>query len=137
MWGNRGYYQDGEEIVTLHQRGTAFSAYQWQLYNLADDPTETRDLAGRQAGRAAQLVRAWDRAAWENQVYPLDERVGHGLRLGEADVVEPRVGVGVPPGGGVTVADEVEPAHQSDGSKPSRSGSGAGVRRMNHSVPKA
>ncbi|UCE64867.1 MAG: arylsulfatase [Nitrospirota bacterium] len=37
----------------------------WQLYNLADDPGETRDLATEQADKLKQLQAAWDQYAKE------------------------------------------------------------------------
>ena len=42
---------------------------------MGEDPilTETRDLAGEQPEKLAELQQAWEDAAWANQVYPLDE----------------------------------------------------------------
>jgi hypothetical protein len=60
----------------LHQRRTPFGDDVWEFYDLSKDPTEINDLAAVSPERVAELTEAWDRAAWENQVYPLDERVG-------------------------------------------------------------
>lgn len=76
MWGNRGYYRSGDEVVTSHERETPFSDDHWELYNLRVDPTQVEDRAAERPELVNELVDAWDRAAWENQVYPLDERVG-------------------------------------------------------------
>ena len=85
--GNRGYYREGWEIVSLHQPLTPFGDHEWELYDLAADPTETQDLAEQHPERVAELARAWEEAAWENQVYPLDE--GSGLKyLQRPDRVE-------------------------------------------------
>jgi len=73
MVGNRGFYRDGWSAVTLRQARTAFSEEQWELHHLAADPSESRDLAAENPEKLAELVEAFDEAAWANQVYPLDE----------------------------------------------------------------
>src|SRR5206468_10246848 len=60
MFGNRGYYRDGWEAVTLHRRRSKFSADRWELYNLQQDPTETRDLSAQHPEKVAALVEAWE-----------------------------------------------------------------------------
>jgi len=73
MNGHRGYYRDGWEVVTVHQPMTPFSDDEWELYDLTADPTELRDLAAEEPERVRELAAAWERAAWEHHVYPLDE----------------------------------------------------------------
>lgn len=75
-WGHRGYHRDGWDAVTLHQPGAPFSDEQWELFDLDADPTQTRNLSQEYPGRVAELREAFDKAAWANQVYPLDEGVG-------------------------------------------------------------
>ncbi len=78
MRGHRGFYRDGWEVVTCHLERTPFSDDRWELYDLASDPTETRDLAAQHPDKVAELVEAWEQGAWQDQVYPLDE--GSGLK---------------------------------------------------------
>jgi len=73
MLGHRGYYRDGWEVVTRHTPMTEFGDHEWELYDLLNDPTETTDLAADHPERVGELAAAWETAAWENQVYPLDE----------------------------------------------------------------
>ena len=73
IWGHRGYYRRGWESLTLHRRGQTFSDSEWELYHLEQDPTELDNLATAEADRLTELVRAFDEAAWENQVYPLSD----------------------------------------------------------------
>lgn len=73
LGGNRAFYRDGWEAVTLHQPNTAFRDDRWELYDLARDPTQTDDRAERDPERLAELVAAWEEHAWANQVFPLDE----------------------------------------------------------------
>ncbi|MCH7788667.1 MAG: arylsulfatase [Acidobacteria bacterium] len=73
MVGHRGFYRDGWSAVTCHQPRTSFREESWQLHNLVDDPTETVDLAKQHPGRLESLIDGWESAAWQNQVFPLDE----------------------------------------------------------------
>ena len=73
MLGHRGFYRDGWSVVTCHRPRRPFSADRWELHNLAEDPTESRDLAAEHPDKLEEMQQAWDRAAWANQVYPLDE----------------------------------------------------------------
>ena len=63
MNGHRGYYRDGWEAVTRHRPFTAFEDERWELYHLAEDRTETVDLAGEHPERVAALTAAWEAAA--------------------------------------------------------------------------
>lgn len=76
MVGHRGYYRDGMEIVSLHLPLTEFGDHEFELYDLRRDPTETTDLAAERPEVVAELARAWEQAAWDNQVFPLDEGSG-------------------------------------------------------------
>ncbi len=69
--GNLGYYKDGWKLIALHRPGTPFDQQQWQLYEIAADPTELEDLADKLPDKVEELAAAWERAAWENTVFPL------------------------------------------------------------------
>jgi len=73
MVGHRGYYDGDWEVVTRHQPLTEFGDHEWELYNVADDRTETRNLAAEHPDRVAEMAAGWEAAAQANQVYPLDE----------------------------------------------------------------
>ena len=73
LLGHRGYYRDGWSVVTCHRPRRPFSQDRWELHNLLEDPTETRDLAAEHPEMLEEMKEAWDRAAWANQVFPLDE----------------------------------------------------------------
>nr|WP_297402970.1 arylsulfatase [uncultured Marinobacter sp.] len=45
---------------------------QWQLFNLAEDPTETTDLAQEKPGKLKELVAEWDQYVSRNGVIPAD-----------------------------------------------------------------
>ncbi len=73
MIGHRGYRLGTWEAVTLHQPLTPFDDGEWELYDMATDPTQTRNLADHEPERLADLTARWEEAAWANLVYPLDE----------------------------------------------------------------
>jgi len=74
---HRGYRRDGWEAVTRHEARTAFSTEPWELFDMAADPTQVHDLAEVHPERLAELVEAWGLAAWDNQIFPLDEGTGY------------------------------------------------------------
>ncbi|MCP2339402.1 arylsulfatase [Actinomadura rupiterrae] len=77
MTGNRAYYRDGWKLVTLHRPGRPHDEDPWELYDLRTDPTETNDLAAEHPDLVKELAAAWEEAAWQNQVFPLDDGTGY------------------------------------------------------------
>lgn len=73
MIGHRGYRAGRWEAVTRHRPLTPFADEEWELYDVAADPTQVRDMAGERPDVVADLAGRWEEAAWRNQVYPLDE----------------------------------------------------------------
>ncbi|GAA3046400.1 arylsulfatase [Actinokineospora globicatena] len=71
--GNRGYYADGWKIVTRHIPGKPFDDSEWELYHVATDPTETTNVAAEHPEKLAELAAAWEHAAWNNAVFPLND----------------------------------------------------------------
>lgn len=45
----------------------------WELYDLAVDPTESRDVAALHPERVRALAARWHAEAWRNTVFPLDD----------------------------------------------------------------
>ena len=73
MIGHRGFYDQGWSAVTIRKPQTPFSQENWELHDLANDPTEIRDLSEKHPEKLQQLKEKWQQAAWDNQVFPLDE----------------------------------------------------------------
>jgi arylsulfatase A-like enzyme len=74
--GHRAFHRDGWHAVTFHPTSVPFSQDQWQLFDARADVNELHDLADQHPDRVAELVDAWEEAAWRNQVFPLDEGSG-------------------------------------------------------------
>lgn len=79
MWGNRALYKDGWKAVTLHgnrmpwQLGGTFdfATDVWELYRVADDPTESNDLAKANPAKLEELKRLFDEEALKYNVHPM------------------------------------------------------------------
>ena len=73
IFGNRSFYREGWEAVTLHYAGTSFDDDTWQLFDLETDPAQTTDLASQEPDRTQALAAGWEEAAWRYRVFPLDD----------------------------------------------------------------
>lgn len=74
MGGQRGIWHDGWKAVTRHTSGTAYDDDVWELYHIAADYSETRDLAAAEPERVAALTTLWWQEARRHGVLPLDDR---------------------------------------------------------------
>jgi len=75
LYGNRALFVDSwKAILTLPPEGPG----QWQLFDMAADPTEQNDLAGANPTRLAEMIRLWQGYAEQNGVYVLDTEAGYG-----------------------------------------------------------
>jgi len=84
MFGSRAIYHKGWKAVTFHPVGplyddqdwnAPFDEDVWELYHVAEDPSETADLAAQHPDLVSQLTALWWEEASRNQVLPLDNRV--------------------------------------------------------------
>jgi arylsulfatase len=79
LFGNRAMYLDGWKAVTIHGNrmpwiiaGTyPFEDDVWELYHVAEDFSESENLADRYPEKLEQLKAAWEEEAWKYNVYPL------------------------------------------------------------------
>lgn len=73
-WSNRAYQREGWVARSIQKRGEAIDWDNWTLHDLTRDFSEAIDRRAEAPAKLAELVEAFDRAAWENGVYPLDNR---------------------------------------------------------------
>ncbi len=79
MFGNRAIWMDGWKAVTLHANRMPwelnvtldFAKDKWELYHVAEDFSESTDLAERHPEKLKELQEAFDEEAWKYNVYPL------------------------------------------------------------------
>jgi arylsulfatase A-like enzyme len=83
MFGSRAIYHRGWKAVAFHPVGplyddqnpnAPFDEDVWELYHVAEDLSETRDLAGEHPRMLHELEELWWQEARRNQVLPLDNR---------------------------------------------------------------
>jgi arylsulfatase A-like enzyme len=84
MFGSRALYHDGWKAVTFHPVGPLYDDQNpnapfdddvWELYHVAEDLSESRDLAGDRPELLRRLIDLWWKEAERNVVLPLDNRV--------------------------------------------------------------
>jgi hypothetical protein len=73
-WANRAYYRDGWLARSIQKRGEPIDFDNWTLHHLAEDFSESVDLRGRHPAKLEELTDAFEAAAREYCVYPLDNR---------------------------------------------------------------
>lgn len=84
LLANRAIYHDGWMANTTPQKlpwesNRALSSpmdYQWELYHVDEDFSQSRDLSAKYPRKLAELQALFDREAKRNHVYPLDDRLG-------------------------------------------------------------
>jgi arylsulfatase len=79
MFGNRAIWADGWKAVTLHGNRMPwdvnvvlpFEQDEWELYHVAEDFSESTNLAKTQPEKLKELVNIFEEEAWKYNVYPL------------------------------------------------------------------
>ncbi len=108
MFGSRALYHKGWKAVTFHPIGPLYDDQDpnapfdddvWELYRVADDLSETRNVADRYPDVLQSLVERWWIEAERNQVLPLDNRVLWALTHPKPDRRAPRERFRYFPGG--------------------------------------
>ena len=99
MFGSRAIYHRGWKAVAFHPIGplyddqnpnASFRDDVWELYHVAEDLSESRDLARERPEQLAEMVELWWGLARRNQVLPLDNRVLWALVHPKPDRRRPR-----------------------------------------------
>jgi arylsulfatase len=99
MFGSRAIYHRGWKAVAFHPVGplyddqnpnAPFDEDVWELYHVAEDLSETRDLAEEHPRMLHELIELWWQEARRNQVLPLDNRVLWSLVNPKPDHRRPR-----------------------------------------------
>ncbi|MCD7824656.1 MAG: arylsulfatase [Clostridiaceae bacterium] len=75
MLGNRAIYKDGWKAIVNHSRnadlGETFEADVWELYHVAKDYSESRNVAGQYPEKVRELEREWLIEASAAGVFPM------------------------------------------------------------------
>jgi arylsulfatase len=79
MFGNRAIWVDGWKAVCLHAGRMPwevnvvlpFEQDEWELYHVAEDFSESTNLADRYPEKLEELKKIFDEEAWKYNVYPL------------------------------------------------------------------
>jgi arylsulfatase len=79
MFGNRAIWVDGWKAVTLHAKRMPwdvnvvlpFEDDEWELYHVAEDFSESTNVAAENPEKLQELIKIFDEEAWKYNVYPL------------------------------------------------------------------
>jgi hypothetical protein len=85
MMGNRAIYHDGwiasttppqpPWLMGLAKMPDVLNGYKWELYNIAEDYSQSNDLAAKMPDKLREMQELFLVAAAKNQVFPLDNDV--------------------------------------------------------------
>jgi arylsulfatase len=107
MFGNRGIYHDGWIAATRHSipwiltKNPPLSQDVWELYHVADDFSESRDLASTQPAKLKEMQSLFLKEAVRNHVLPIDDRRSERFNpavAGRPDLMGARTSLSVYPG---------------------------------------
>jgi arylsulfatase len=73
LWGSRSIWHKGWKAVGIHRPGTSFDTDRWELYHVAADFSESRDLAAANPAKLEELKRLWWSEAKRYGALPLLE----------------------------------------------------------------
>ena len=73
MFGHRAFYKDGWVAASRHRRGQDYRSNPWELYHVATDFSQSRDLAETYPKKLKALQTLFKQSAQKNNVYPLNE----------------------------------------------------------------
>jgi arylsulfatase A-like enzyme len=100
MFGSRAIVHDGWKAVTFKPIGpmyddglsedAPFDDDVWELYHVANDVSETVDLAESEPARLADMIDLWWQEAARHQVLPIDNRIRHAFLNPKPDRRRPR-----------------------------------------------
>ncbi|MCA8982556.1 MAG: arylsulfatase [Planctomycetaceae bacterium] len=92
MLGTRAIWEDGWKAVATHAAMVGkgnFDKDPWELYHVAEDRSESKDLAKQHPEKLEALKKAWFEEAEKNNVLPLDDRSPAEILLVERPSDEP------------------------------------------------
>ena len=86
MMGSRAMYHDGWKAVVFHPMPAVaydgsdpnlpFDKDQWELYNVANDRSESNDLAASRQDKLQEMIALWWKEAESHRVLPLNNQPG-------------------------------------------------------------
>ena len=92
MLGTRAIWKDGWKAAAVHAPLTGkgnFKNDEWELYNVEEDRSESKNLAKENPEKLKELVDTWFVEAKKNNVLPLDDRSAAELLTTERPTEEP------------------------------------------------
>lgn len=73
LWGHRAIYKDGWKALTRHIPGADYDSEPWELFHLAEDFSESNNVANEYPEKLEELKQAWFEEASKYDVFPIDD----------------------------------------------------------------
>jgi arylsulfatase A-like enzyme len=73
LWGSRAIYHQGWKAIGIHRPDSNFDDDRWELYHVAEDFSESEDLAAAEPERLERMKKLWWEEAAKYGVLPLLE----------------------------------------------------------------
>jgi arylsulfatase len=92
MLGTRGIWEDGWKAAAMHAPISGvghFDDDKWELYNVDEDRSESKNLAEQHPDKLKKLIVSWFEEAEKNFVLPLDDRTAMELLSIQHPLEEP------------------------------------------------
>ena len=91
-WPGPSFAEAGKPFGALITADTLtdLDAEHWELYHVADDPAENRNLADQHRGKLIELIAMWYAEAGKYNVFPIDGSATQRLMTERPQVAEPR-----------------------------------------------
>lgn len=92
MLGTRGIWQDGWKAAAVHAPLSGKGHFEddvWELYNVEEDRSESRNMAAEHPEKLQELIAAWFQEAEANFALPLDDRSARELLTVKRPQAEP------------------------------------------------
>jgi arylsulfatase len=77
--GQRAIFHDGWKAIARHTKGQPYENDAWELYHLAEDATESKNLAAEYPDKLKELQQLWDKEAKKYDVLPMTDIMGDGF----------------------------------------------------------
>ncbi|MEH7094429.1 arylsulfatase [Neobacillus vireti] len=110
---NRAIYHEGWKAIAKHKNGTSFDDDIWELYNVKEDFSESKNLADKEPDKLAELQKLFMSEAAKYKILPLKESSPNDMGYIKEDSAANRNNFKYYPGTGLVTPNAAPPVNTS------------------------